>query len=146
MKKEQKAGADNGNGKITLYNREGKQQDIYFETGNDGLEFYRFGGNDNRITINVHAEDLEDGLRSILYPIDNLIEHELGNADDPEPIFFLLQGIVEQAEDRIAEICRAIEKKVGEIELHSHNSGADFFGLKRDEILMVTVKPSEKAA
>lgn|GEM_PF-6655721 len=143
MEKKQKGGASE-NGSLVLYSRDGKPIEIFYDKGEDGPEYYRDFSGRGRGTINSRNEQLINELHSLLRPLNHLAltfedAAKLSESDETPAICDLLKSIEDEISNRMEEICDALEKKVGEITLHISDEGC--FGLKRNEILDVTISP-----
>lgn len=145
MEKQNQAG---DKGKLTFYDRTGKEINIYLTAGEDGPEFYADDTTGNKYHVKTRTEDLVDELHRVFWPLDNLRQtlwDMTGGIDEEPPAaYYLLERLIDEAEDRVSEICDAIEKQTGEITVHCLEH--TIRGFQKNEILAVTVERIEQPA
>lgn len=89
--------------------------------------------------IKTTKESLCDALHRTLYPLMNFKNTLDKESDDPGPLFYLLEGMLEDVAEKIGMITDAVEKEIGEIKIYQNES----FRIRRGEVLGVQVKTVE---
>lgn len=132
-----------------MYGPDGETAEIFLAEDNPSLPEYRIkNGRGAQLKVSARRKRLQDALNDALLPLDNLknvLEYRGQDEGEPSPIYYIMEKMLNDAEDRIAAICRVVEKRMGRIELDV--SEYPFFGvLKRGQIIDVHVEGTGKEA
>jgi hypothetical protein len=82
-------------------------------------------------------DDLCDAIHSCLHPLENLKNALDKEDDEPEPLYFLLEGMIDDAYDKIESIIHAVVSETGRIEVYRSKGCGP---IRRGEVLGVSIK------
>jgi hypothetical protein len=112
---------------------------IRIRINEDGeLVFSRPDINGKYFDTDARKEDILTAICSCLFPLDNLKNSLAKEDDDPGPLYFLLESMIADAEDKIESILDAVKSEIGHIDIYRSNGCGP---IRRGEVLGVSVKP-----
>ncbi|HNZ65250.1 MAG TPA: hypothetical protein PKJ10_05385 [Smithella sp.] len=127
-----------------LYDRTGRKTKVTRQA-DDGIQrCYEVEreGVDHVETLKIYPEHLVDLLHQSLYPLSNL-KDILNNEDEPPAIYFLLDHLIEEAEEQISYICDTINGQIGTIKLDCAKS---CWPLEKGQIIAAYIVPKKAEA
>lgn len=111
------------------------------------FEFFRADKNGNELELDTYTDGLADSIISTLFPLmsfRDVLSKQVDENDEPHPLFFLLDELLEIATNQIQELCRVLEDQFGKMEIYRCQVGAG--GIREGAFLYASKEASKKAA
>lgn len=105
---------------------------------NGELVFSRQLNNGEYFDIDTRKDDLDTAICSTLWPLENFKDTLNKEDDDPGALYFLLEDMLNNAQDKISAIIDAVTEKIGAVDVYRCDESSS--QIRRGEVLGISIK------
>lgn len=102
------------------------------------LVFSRQLDNGEYFDIDTRKDDLDTAICSTLWPLGNFKDTLNKEDDDPGALYFLLEDMLHNANDKISAIVEAVTEKIGNVYVYRCDESSR--QIRRGEVLGISIK------
>lgn len=105
---------------------------------NGELVFSRQLNNGEYFDIDIRKDDLHTAICSTLWPLENFKDTLNKVDDDPGALYFLLEDMLNNANDKISAIVKAVTEKIGDVDVYRCDETSS--QIRRGEVLGISIE------